>query len=74
VLAAAPNLASLRGTPGRFHQLVGDRRGEFALSLWGSVRLVFEPDVTPVPLDGNGAIDLIAVVGVRILDVIDYHE
>ena len=39
---------------GRSHPLTGDRRGQFALDLAGSHRLVFSAVSDPFPGDGHG--------------------
>ena len=48
-LLGAPTLADMDGAPGKCHPLHADRSGEFALSLWGSYRLIFEPANNPLP-------------------------
>jgi proteic killer suppression protein len=55
------------------HPLTGDRVGQFAVSLDGGKRLVFEPndDVTPLNEDGGGTWP--AVSRVRIMFIGDYH-
>lgn len=64
-LQCADCLASvLPPFPGRFHQLVGDRSGEWACTIEGGLRLLFYPE-TPLPPE--------QVVCVIIREVIDYH-
>lgn len=70
-LLAAPTLADLRGVD-RFHQLSADRSGEYAMSLDGPYRVVFQP-VEPVPRRADGGIDETRVDRVEILEVVDYH-
>jgi len=72
-LAAAPTLEAMVGVPGRCHQLRGDRRGQFALHLWGQYRLVFVPDHDPIPLVEDGGIDQGRVTRILITEVVDYH-
>lgn len=72
-LLGAPTLADMHGVPGNCHQMIADRRGEFAISLWGSYRLIFEPDHDPVPTLGDGGIDQSRVVRIKIKEVVDYH-
>lgn len=72
-LLAAPTLKDLDGVPGRCHQLQADRRGQFAMSLWGSYRLVFVPDHDPVPTQADGGIDRSLVTKISIAEVVDYH-
>ena len=73
-LAAAPSLETMRSLPGRCHQLVGDRRGEFAIDLWGQYRLVFLADHDPVPRDETGTIVWAAITRIVIMEIVDYHE
>lgn len=72
-LAAAPTLADMRGVPGRFHQLAGDRAHQFALRINANERLVLEPDHNPLPALPAGGVDLAAVTRIRIIEVVDYH-
>ena len=71
-LRAAPSLADMRAAPGRCHALTADRSDQFALLLWGSYRLVFEP-IEPVPRMRDGGIDREKVTAIRIQEVVDYH-
>lgn len=72
-LLAAGSLRDMAGVPGKCHALTSDRRGQFALALWGQYRLVFEPDQDPVPRLPDGAVDEAAVARIRVLEVVDYH-
>lgn len=72
-LAAAPALTAMEGVPGRCHQLGGDRRGQFAVDLWGSYRLVFVPNHNPIPSLDDGWIDRALVTKILIIEVVDYH-
>lgn len=59
---------------GHPHPLTGDRLGQFALSLHGGVRLVFEPDHDPIPMLRAGGIDWARVTRIRIVFIGDYHD
>ena len=72
-LAAAPTLMDMDGVPGKCHPLTADRRGEFAVHLWSSYRLVFEPDHDPLPRLPDGSLDRSLVTHIRIKEVVDYH-
>ena len=72
-LAAAPNLEAAKRLPGRFHELTGDRSGQFALNLSGGKRLVFEPAGNPPPTQSDGGLDLILIETVRVVEIVDYH-
>lgn len=72
-LVAAPTLQDMKGVPGNCHQLHANRAGEFAVDLWGSYRLIFEPDHNPVPKLPDGGIDRARVTRIAIKEVTDYH-
>ncbi len=72
-LAAAPTLEDMRGVPGNCHPLIGDRAGQFAISLTGSYRLVFRPDQDPTPLLTDGGLDRQRVTRISIEGIVDYH-
>lgn len=71
-LRAADCLADLTGSPGDWHELSGDRKGQIAAKLHGAFRLIFEP-VEPVPRKADGGIDWSRVESVQILEIVDYH-
>ena len=72
-LLGAPTLADMDGTPGNCHQLAANRSGDFAVYLWASYRLIFEPNHNPVPTLDDGGIDRTKVTHITIKEVIDYH-
>jgi proteic killer suppression protein len=63
----------MRGVAG-FHQLTGDRAGQFALKLDGAYRLIVRPDHDPVPVLDDGGIDESQVTGVLVIEVVNYHD
>jgi proteic killer suppression protein len=63
----------MANVPGHCHALTEDRAGQFALDLWSSYRLVFEPADNPLPLLPDGGLDRHQVRRVRILEVVNYH-
>ena len=71
-LLAADTVAELEA--GKPHPLKSDRAGQFALSLQGGMRLVFEPADEPIPRSDNGAIDWAQVTKVRVVLIGDYHD
>ncbi len=72
-LEAVVTLRDMDGVSGQCHQLSADRAGQFAVSLWGSYRLVFVPDHEPIPSLADGGIDLALVTKIMITEVVDYH-
>ncbi len=73
-LQAAPNLATILSLPAlECHFLTRDRKGEWAVSISGNYRLIFEIDHNPMPTKEDGGIDTIRVTDIRILDTTDYH-
>lgn len=73
-LRAAVVLDDLRNTPGRLHELKGDRKGQFSFDLDGPYRLLFTPNHNPVPARPEGGIDWTRITAVMILGVEDTHE
>jgi len=73
-LLACANLSEMRTFPAaRYHPLHGDRAGESAVDLHGTMRLVFVPDHDPIPCKADGGVDLTRITAVTIMEVEDYH-
>lgn len=72
-LQAATCLEDLRHTPGRLHQLSGDRAGQFAIDLEHPRRLVFIPQHNPPPRTPEGGLDWRQITAIEIIAIIDYH-
>ena len=72
-LAAAKKLEDLRNAPGKFHELKGDRKGQWACSLVGKYRLIFEPQEDPIPKNEDGQYIWSAIKAVAIEEIVDYH-
>jgi len=72
-LKTARTLEDLRNMPGSFHELVGDRKGQWACYLEHPKRLIFEPHENPIPTDENGRYIWVEIKGVDIVDIVDYH-
>jgi len=70
----AESLVELRFSPGDWHELVGDRKGEIACCLLKRVRLIFTPANDPRPVKPDGGLDWSQVTAVINLEVVDYHE
>ena len=56
------------------HPLKGNRAGQFALTVYGGLRLVFEPAHESPPKHSYGGIDWSRVTRVRIVFIGDYHD
>jgi len=69
---AAINLSEIH--IGKPHPLKGDREGQFAISLHGACRLVFESADEPIPLKDDGSIAWHEVVKINIVFIGDYHD
>lgn len=73
-LRDASTLEDVRHLPGRFHELVGDRKGQWACDLDHPYRLIFRPHEDPIPTDENGRFIWIEILGVEIIEIADYHS
>ena len=69
-LRGAANLDDLRGVPGRYHELTGNRAGQWACDLDHPYRLIFKPILNSF---GN-VIGLVVEQTVSILEIVDYHK
>lgn len=72
-LRAAVTLEDLRNTPGRLHELTGDRKGQLSLDLDGPYRLILTPNHDPVPSRTAGGIDWTQITAITILGIEDTH-
>ena len=73
-LTYADNLAVLRTIPAMgCHELVGDRKGEFAVHVSNNYRLIFEPSNDQIPKKNDGGIEWAEVTAIQIIGVEDYH-
>ncbi|OAD90276.1 MULTISPECIES: type II toxin-antitoxin system RelE/ParE family toxin [Flavobacteriaceae] len=72
-IRAAKNLEDLRYSPGRFHELKENRKGEWACDLDQPYRLIFIPQENPIPTDNHGKFIWVEILGVEIIEIEDYH-
>lgn len=73
-IRAVPNLAVLKQIPqAGCHELKGNRKGEWAVSISVNHRLIFELDHNPIPLKEDGAIDEIVITDIVVTGTEDYH-
>lgn len=72
-LMAATTLEDVRHLPGNHHELVKNRKGQWACSLDGAYRLIYIPHENPIPTDPDGRYIWDEIVGVEIIEIEDYH-
>lgn len=72
-LLDAETLEDVRNEPGNFHELKGDRKGQWGCDLDQPYRLIFEPHEDPIPTDGSGRYIWIEIKGVEIIEITNYH-
>ena len=73
-LDAAVTLEDVRHLPGHYHELTGDRKGQWACDLDQPYRLVFRPHEDPIPEDENHHYIWAEIIGVEIKEIVDYHN
>ena len=73
-LYAATTLEDVRYLPGHFHELTGNRKGQWACNLDQPYRLVFRPQENPIPVDEDGRYKWSDIHGVVIEEITNYHE
>lgn len=72
-LRNADTLEDVRHLPGRYHELTGNRKGQWACDLDHPYRLIFEPHEDPIPTNASGQYLWIEIKGVEIIEIKDYH-
>lgn len=72
-LKTSENLEAVRYLPGKFHELVENRKGQWACDLDQPYRLIFVPHENPIPTDANGKYLWIEIKGVEVLEITNYH-
>lgn len=72
-LRDARSLEDVRCFPGRFHELVANRKGQWSCDLDHPYRLIFEPLENPIPKNAHGQFEWIRIKGVSIIEITDYH-
>lgn len=73
-LVAAETLEDVRYLPGHYHELSGDRKGQWACDLDQPYRLVFRPHEDPIPQDVDHHYVWAEILGVEITEIVDYHN
>jgi plasmid maintenance system killer protein len=73
-IKASPNLAGLMQIPAcNCHRLFGDRAGEWAVTISGNDRMIFEIKNDPIPLREDKSINTVNVTDIKIIEIVDYH-
>lgn len=72
-LTAANTLEDVRYLPGHYHELTNDRKGQWACDLDQPYRLIFRPSDKPIPEDEYHRFIWAEIIGVDIMEIIDYH-
>ena len=60
--------------PPRLHELTGKGKGQFSVDLQHPYRLLFIVANVPIPVKGDGGIDLNAVTEIEIINIKDTHK
>ena len=71
-LFAAKTLEDVRYLPGRYHELIENRKGQWACELDQPYRLIFVPH-RPIPINVHGGYIWSEITGVEIIQIADYH-
>ena len=73
-LRSSKTLEDVRHQPGRFHELTENRKGQWACNLDHPYRLIFKPQEDPIPTNDNGNYIWIGILGIEIVEIVDYHN
>ena len=66
-------LEDVRYLPGNYHELKGNRKGQWACNLDHPFRLIFEPHEDPIPTNESGQYIWFEIKGIEIIEIVDYH-
>ena len=72
-IKASETLEDVRNLPGKYHELIGDRKGFWACDLDHPYRLIFKPQEDPIPTNEDGQYLWIEIKGIEIAEITDYH-
>jgi toxin HigB-1 len=73
-LRFANTLEDVRNLPGNYHELTGNRKGQWACDLDQPYRLVFTPHENPIPVDEHGRYVWMEINGVEVIEIVNYHK
>ena len=70
----ATTLEDVRYLPGKHHELLHDRKGQWGCDLDHPYRLIYVPHEQPIPTNDDGQFIWSEITGVTIVEVINYHK
>ncbi len=73
-LRFANTLEDIRNLPGNYHELKGNRKGQWACELDQPYRMVFAPHESPIPDNQDGQYIWQEIKGVEIIEITNYHK
>lgn len=73
-LQAASTLEDVRHLPGNYHELTGDRKGQWACDLDQPYRLIFTPHENPIPVNDDGQYIWVEIKGIEVIEIVNYHN
>ena len=69
----AKSLEDTRDLPGRFHELTGNRKGQWSCDLDHPYRLVFTAQENPIPANEHGQYLWLEIKGVKVIEIVIYN-
>lgn len=73
-LKFATTLEEVRNFPGNYHELINNRKGQWACDLDQPYRLVFTAHENPIPTNADGRYIWREIKGVEVIEIINYHK
>ncbi len=73
-LRFANTLEDVRHLSGKYHELTGNRKGQWACDLDQPYRLVFTPHEIPIPINDDGQYIWLEILGIEVIEIINYHK
>ena len=73
-LEDATTLEEVRNLPGNYHELISNRKGQWACDLDQPYRLIFTPHENPIPSNEHGQYIWLEITGVEVIEIINYHK
>ena len=73
-LKFATTLEEVRNFPGNYHELINNRKGQWACDLDQPYRLVFTAHENPIPTNADGRYIWLEIKGVEVIEIINYHK